>query len=175
MASVLFAIPPPPFAPPTSLGGAAPFSSSPSSPDKLVRPRDVVVPLDRIEFAFARSSGPGGQNVNKLNTKAEIRFHVMSADWLPQQVRERLQQYQANKISKEGELIITCQEHRTQSKNKDDCIEKLKEMVAEAFVEPKDRQMWEGISDKGKEQRRDEKRKRGAVKSTRRISKDEWD
>ena len=175
MAGLLFAMPPPPFAPPSSLGGVVPFSSSPPTPDKLVRPRDVVVPLDRIEFAFARSSGPGGQNVNKLNTKAEIRFHVMSADWLPQQVRERLQQYQANKISKEGELIITCQEHRTQSKNKDDCIEKLKEMVAEAFIEPKDRQMWEGISDKGKEQRRDEKRKRGAVKSTRRISKDEWD
>ena len=53
-------------------------------------PRDVDIPLDKIEFNYARSSGPGGQNVNKVNTKAELRFHVMSAEWLPMDVRERL-------------------------------------------------------------------------------------
>lgn len=143
------------------------YSSMVPGPDGSYRARDVEIPLDRVEFSFARSSGPGGQNVNKLNTKAEIRFHVNSADWLPVAVRARLLQYQSNKVSKDGELIITSQEHRTQAKNKDDCISKLQEMVAEAYVEPKDRQMWEGISDKGKEQRRDEKRKRGSVKSNR--------
>lgn len=56
--------------------------------------------------------GPGGQNVNKLNTKAEARFHIDSADWLPVEVRERLKIYQDNKISKEGELIVSSQEHR---------------------------------------------------------------
>lgn len=142
------------------------FSSSPQLPP-LIRAKDISIPLDRIEFSFARSSGPGGQNVNKLNTKAEIRFHVNSADWLPTAVRGRLLQYQSNKVNKDGELIITSQENRTQSKNKDDCIEKLKEMIAEAYIEPKDRHMWEGISEKGKVQRRDEKRKRGAVKSSR--------
>lgn len=139
----------------------------PRAPDGSYRAKDVDIPLDKVEFSFARSSGPGGQNVNKLNTKAEIRFHVGSADWLPLAVRGRLLQYQSNKISKDGELIITSQEHRTQAKNKDDCIIKLQEMVAEAYIEPKDRQMWEGISEKGKEHRRDEKRKRGSVKSSR--------
>jgi ribosome-associated protein len=86
-----------------------------------------------------------------------------------------LQQYQSNKISKDGELIITSQEHRTQAKNKDDCLDKLKEMIAEAYVEPKDRQMWEGIGEKGKEQRREEKRKRGAVKSSRQQTRDDFD
>ena len=143
------------------------YSSMMPGPDGSYRAKDVDIPLDRVEFSFARSSGPGGQNVNKLNTKAEIRFHVNSADWLPVAVRARLLQYQSNKISKDGELIITSQEHRTQAKNKDDCISKLQEMVAEAYVEPKDRQMWEGISEKGKEQRRDEKRKRGSVKTSR--------
>ena len=66
----------------------------------------------RIEFNYARSSGPGGQNVNKLNTKAEIRFHVMSADWLNHDVKLRLLQYNTNKVSKEGELIISSQDHR---------------------------------------------------------------
>ena len=52
-------------------------------------PRDVEIPLDKIEFSYARSSGPGGQNVNKVNTKAELRFHVLSAEWLPMDVRQR--------------------------------------------------------------------------------------
>ena len=106
----------------------------------------------------------------KLNTKAEIRFHVPSADWMSTEVRERLQQYQSNKMSKEGELIITSQEYRTQASNKKDCIDKLKEMIAEASVKPKDRVQYEGISEKGKAIRKDEKRKRGEVKSNRKNS-----
>eukprot|EP01036_Dinobryon_divergens_P050807 gene50807-68020_t len=47
------------------------------------RPNDIFIPLDKVDFNFARSSGPGGQNVNKLNTKAEIRFNVSTADWIP--------------------------------------------------------------------------------------------
>jgi len=50
--------------------------------------------------------------VNKLNTKAEVRFHVSSADWLDAEVRERLLEYQNNKVNKDGELVITSQEHR---------------------------------------------------------------
>lgn len=114
--------------------------------------------------------------MNKVNTKAEIRFHVASADWIAGPVKQRLLQQCVNKISKDGELIITSQEHRTQSKNKDDCINKLKEMIAFASVEPKEREMWEGLSDKTKHIRKEEKRKRGEVKSMRRMknSKD-WD
>ena len=66
----------------------------------------------RLDFAYARSSGPGGQNVNKLNTKAEIRFNVPSADWLSADIRERLQLYYPNKITKDGDLVVTSQEHR---------------------------------------------------------------
>jgi protein subunit release factor B len=126
----------------------------------------------RVEFSFARSSGPGGQNVNKLNTKAELRFHVQSATWLQPEVRQRLVQYQSNKVSKEGDLIISSQEHRTQSKNKDDCVEKLKIMIAEAMLTPKEREMWVGISEKGKLQRKNDKRKRGDVKEGRKRIKD---
>ena len=130
-------------------------------------PQDVVIPLDKLEFSFARSSGPGGQNVNKLNTKAEVRFNVFAADWLPFEVKQRLAQQQANKINNDGELLVTSQEHRTQNRNKEDCIDKLRVMLAEAYVEPKERSMWEGISEKGKQERKQEKRKRGAVKQSR--------
>ena len=72
----------------------------------------IEIPLDKLSVAFSRSSGPGGQNVNKLSTKAEIRFHVKAADWIPSEVKDRLAYYQSNKINKDGELVITSQEHR---------------------------------------------------------------
>lgn len=145
--------------------------SSSSSSGIPMRASDIDIPMDRIEFAYARSSGPGGQNVNKLNTKAEVRFHVDSADWLPVEVRQRLTQYQANKVSKDGYIIVTSQENRTQGKNKEDCLDKLRQMIAEAYVEPKDRHLWVGIGEKGKAKRREEKRFTGAKKENRRISR----
>jgi protein subunit release factor A len=76
-------------------------------------------------------------------------------------------EYSANKINKNGEIVVTSQESRTQSSNKEDCVEKLQAMIAEAYVEPKERAMWQGLSMQGKSERRSEKRKRGDVKSTR--------
>ena len=55
---------------------------------------------------------PGGQNVNKLNTKAEVRFHVLNADWMPDEVKQRLFEQQANRINNNGELLVTSQENR---------------------------------------------------------------
>ena len=137
--------------------------------------KDIDIPLDKVDFAFARSSGPGGQNVNKLNTKAELRFHVDSASWIPNEVKERLKEYQSNKINNSGELLVTSQEFRTQSKNKDDCVEKLQVMLEEAYVEPKDRKMWAGISKKSKIERRDGKRHRASIKANRgKVNKNEY-
>ena len=76
------------------------------------RPEEIEIPLDKIEMKACRSSGPGGQNVNKLNTKVEIRFNINEADWIPSEVKGRLAQYHPTKISKEGDLIVTSQEHR---------------------------------------------------------------
>lgn len=76
------------------------------------RPRDIEIPLDKIDLRYSRSSGPGGQNVNKLNTKVDIRFNVASADWLPQAVRDRITIYNPSKINKEGDIIVTSQESR---------------------------------------------------------------
>ena len=113
--------------------------------------------------------------MNKLNTKAELRLHLPSTDWIEDDVKARLQAYQNNRINKEQELVITSQEFRTQSKNKDKCIEKLKEMIAEAVIEPKERKIYEGLSEQGKAKRRDDKRKRGAVKQNRSKNMKDWD
>lgn len=134
-------------------------------------PKNFNIPINEIEFSASRSSGPGGQNVNKVNTKAEIRFQVETAEWLPYNVRQRLKELQSNKINKNGEIIITSQEHRTQSQNRDDCIVKLKEYLEEAFIEPKERKIWDGIGEITKDNRRKDKLHRSKVKSSRGHSK----
>ena len=103
----------------------------------------LVISEKELEVTTARSSGPGGQNVNKLNTKAEMRFNVDEADWIPEEVKARLKEIQGKNINKGGELYVSSQEHRTQKQNKLDCIEKLREMVAFAYLEPKERKMYE--------------------------------
>jgi ribosome-associated protein len=160
------------------------FSSSAdgaSSPElakaEVMRPKNVPLAMDKLVFSFARSSGPGGQNVNKLNTKAELRFNVDEAvdTWIPRLVAGRLKAQQANRINLEGELLITAQEHRTQHKNKELCVVKLREMLAEAYVEPKERKMREGISKRTKANRKDDKRHRSSVKANRRSNSKDYD
>jgi protein subunit release factor B len=142
------------------------------SSKKYPRPSEIKIPADELNIKFVKSQGAGGQNVNKLNTKAEIRFNIEDADWLPGAVKERLIEYQKTKVSKDGTLIITSQEHRTQARNKEEAVGKLQAMIAEAYIEPKDRQMWEGIGDVTKMRRRDEKRHRSKVKEGRRSKRD---
>ena len=105
-------------------------------------PKDVHIPLEKLDYSYSKSSGPGGQNVNKVNTKAEIRFNIKEADWLPEEVKARLEASEIGNVNKLGELVITAQEYRTQKQNRELCIEKLREMVTFAYVEPKDRHMW---------------------------------
>jgi hypothetical protein len=89
------------------------FSYLDGSEESSIKSKDVKIPVGELEISFSRSSGPGGQNVNKVNTKAEMRFHVRSAEWVgPIEVRERLLSQQATKITKDGYLVVSSQEHR---------------------------------------------------------------
>ncbi|CAN0072631.1 unnamed protein product, partial [Discosporangium mesarthrocarpum] len=72
----------------------------------------IQIPEERLDISFTRSSGAGGQNVNKVNTKVAIRFSIADADWLAPDIRERLAKQQASRVNKNGELVIVCQEHR---------------------------------------------------------------
>ncbi|NXX80539.1 ICT1 hydrolase, partial [Urocolius indicus] len=91
----------------------------------------------RLTISYCRSSGPGGQHVNKVNTKAEVRFHLASADWIPEAVREKLASMQRNKINRAGELIVSSEESRYQMRNLAICLEKIRTMVTEATEKPK--------------------------------------
>jgi ribosome-associated protein len=97
------------------------------------------IPRDRLTIRFSRSGGPGGQNVNKVETKVEIRFRVAEADWIPLEVRERLVAREASRITRDGELVITSSRFRSRERNLEDALEKLEETLSRASTRPKRR------------------------------------
>lgn len=131
-------------------------------------PKTIDIPDDRLDISFVRSSGAGGQNVNKVNSKVELRVHVMDATWIgPEEVRRRLAEQQANRINKDGVLSLTVQEYRTQGQNKKAAIEKLRQIILQAWPRPKVRKQRTGVSKAAKERKKEFKRKRSDVKERR--------
>jgi ribosome-associated protein len=96
----------------------------------VVNPR-LRVPLREFRFSFARSSGAGGQNVNKLNTKAVLRWSVRKSPSLPEPVRQRFMTRYKRRITSEGELVLSSQRFRDRGRNVADCLEKLRSMLQE--------------------------------------------
>jgi ribosome-associated protein len=103
--------------------------------------RRVRIPLDEFEFTFARGSGPGGQNVNKVSSKAILRWRVGSSLSLPDDVRDRFVKLFHNRITTEGDLVVHSQRFRDQPKNVADCLEKLAAMLALAAKPPATRKI----------------------------------
>ncbi|XP_029815937.1 peptidyl-tRNA hydrolase ICT1, mitochondrial [Manacus vitellinus] len=101
------------------------------------QPPTLDIPMARLTVTYSRSSGPGGQSVNKVNSKAEVRFHLESADWIPEAVRQKMALMHRNKINRHGELIVTSEESRYQMRNLAICLEKIRTMVTEATEKPK--------------------------------------
>ncbi|XP_020224948.1 peptidyl-tRNA hydrolase ICT1, mitochondrial isoform X1 [Cajanus cajan] len=95
------------------------------------------ITLDHVTVSFARSGGPGGQNVNKVNTKVDMRFNVKNAYWLSDRIREKILQLEKNRINKDGELVISSTKTRTQKGNIEDALAKLQEIIdAASYVPP---------------------------------------
>lgn len=94
------------------------------------------IPLEEFEFTFARSSGPGGQNVNKVSSKALLRWPIYASPSLPEAVRARFLGKYGNRVTGDGDLLISSQRYRDQRRNVEDCLEKLRVMLAEAAAPP---------------------------------------
>jgi len=95
----------------------------------LVVDDDVRIPLSELRLAFSRSSGPGGQNVNKVNSKVTLHWDVVHSPALPDDVRGRFVARYAGRINAAGELVLHSQRYRDQGRNRDDCLNKLRELV----------------------------------------------
>ena len=99
----------------------------------------LSIPRSELRFTFVRSSGPGGQNVNKVASKAVLRWAVAQSPSLPEDVRSRLTAGNRRRINDRGELILTSQRYRDQAKNIDDCLEKLRQLLLAAAAPPRPR------------------------------------
>jgi protein subunit release factor B len=122
-----------------------------------VVPDTIHIPTDQLDISFVRSSGAGGQNVNKVSSCVQVRFHVLSASWMPLEVRERFGTLYSATINKDGVYWTECQEHRTQVANRHAVLQKLHRAVRAAWPRPKQRHLREGISNQGKRQRKQDK------------------
>lgn len=108
-------------------------------PRALVINEQITIPAGELQATFARSAGPGGQNVNKVNTKAVLRWQVAATPSLPEAVRRRFLTRYANRVNSEGELVLSADEHREQSRNLTACREKLQQMVLAVVAPPRRR------------------------------------
>jgi ribosome-associated protein len=96
----------------------------------------IAIDESELDESFIRSSGPGGQNVNKLSTAVQLRFDVRRSPSLTDEVRARLVRLAGRRLTRDGVLIITAQNHRTQERNRADALDRLTELIRQAAVRP---------------------------------------
>jgi ribosome-associated protein len=132
----------------------------------------LAIPDDELVERFVRSSGPGGQNVNKVATAVELRFDVLNSPSLPEPVRARLLARRDRRLTDEGVLVLSAQRFRTQDRNREDARARLAALIAAVLVAPKKRVATKP-SKGAKERRLGAKRERATVKRQRSASA--WD
>ncbi len=135
------------------------------SPDEI-KQRNLE---NEFVFTASRSGGPGGQNVNKVSTKVELRFNLLLSHFFSEKEKELLFRKLKNKINKEGELLIVSQSERTQLLNKTEATEKFYELIAKALTIPKYRRATRPTFT-SKLKRLEEKKNRGSIKRLRKGS-----
>jgi ribosome-associated protein len=130
----------------------------------------IAIPDEELEWSFARSGGPGGQNVNKVASKAVLRWKAAnSATPIPPAAHARMRATFPSRFTTEGDAVIQSQKYRDQERNKEDCLLKLAEMVRAALVEPTVRKVTKP-SKGAKKRRLADKRRTSAKKQSRRVS-----
>lgn len=132
----------------------------------------IWIDESEVKEEFIRASGPGGQHVNKSSTAVQLRFNVDSSPGLPGDVKARLKALAGQRLTGEGDIIITSREHRSREQNRLDALEKLIALIRKAAHRPKARRKTRPTLG-SKEKRLKEKAVRGAVKKMRKKGGEE--
>jgi ribosome-associated protein len=139
----------------------------------LIITPDIVIPDDELEWKFIRSGGPGGQNVNKVSSAAQLRFLLPQNSSLPVSVRNRLRRLAGQKLIDDGSILFKAMSERSQDQNRRAALARLEELIRAAMVEPKIRKKTRPT--KGSQERRIETKKRRGAAKQQRGSRAGWD
>ena len=132
----------------------------------LVIAPDLVIPDEEFEWKAIRSSGPGGQNVNKVASAVQLRFLLPANTNLPAAARNRLRRLAGQRLIDDGSILVTARGERSQEQNRRDALERIAELIRAALIEPKLRKKTRPTR-ASKERRIDSKKRRGATKQGR--------
>lgn len=129
---------------------------------------DIAISEDELQFEFVRGSGPGGQNVNKVATSAQLRFDVLASPSLSAEVKRRLIRLAGKRVTEEGVLFIDARQYRSQTRNREAALGRLVDLIRLAAQRPKIRRPTKPTA-AARRRRLETKRRRSAVKSHRRA------
>jgi ribosome-associated protein len=128
----------------------------------MIRVTDTIsIDEAELEESFVRSSGPGGQNVNKLSTAVQLRFNVRQSPSLPNDVAIRLMQLAGKRLTKDGVLVLIAQNHRTQERNRAEALQRLIDLIQEAAIPPVPRRATKPTKASRRERLEGKKRRSG--------------
>jgi len=146
-------------------------SIPPPSADGIELAPGVRVPESAVRIAFSRSGGPGGQNVNKVNSKAEVWVRLDAIVGMHPEAVQRLKDLAGRRVTDAGELHVIAEASRSQHQNREDALTRVRQLVLQALVRPKKRRVTKP-SKAAKRRRLESKRRRSEVKSNRRAGSD---
>lgn len=134
---------------------------------------EIIIPEAELTFSFVRSSGPGGQNVNKVNSKAQLRWSFEKSGALPWGVRQRFLERFGGRLTNTGDLLLVSDRFRDRMQNQADCLEKLHALLLQVAVPPKPRKKTKPT--RGSRERAKATKQRHGAKKKQRASKGNWD
>lgn len=129
----------------------------------------IYIDESEIDYIFTRSSGPGGQNVNKVSSGVQLRFNISDSEYLPEEVKVRLIRLAGKSVSREGLILINSTKHRSQHQNKQEALNKLTELIRRSLKKPLQRKRT-GTPLRSKLKRLQNKKKRSEIKRLRKYS-----
>ena len=135
-------------------------------PDDLIINGQVTIPDAELEITTSRSSGPGGQHVNKTDTRVTVRWNLEASTQLSEAQRDRARRNLESRLTADGDLLVHCDTHRSQRRNRDEALQRLAALLRAALVPPKFRRKTRP-SAASRRKRLENKRRRGDIKQSR--------